>query len=111
MMPPEVVAACASKLVEDPEAAISTCAHALSDPEAFANPNVVKVVCDARDRALYFSRARIPFPRDADGAELCVVQRGGHERGGQLKLARRLLQRRAEPVDDLRCTGPEVHGA
>ncbi|WP_043767012.1 3-deoxy-manno-octulosonate cytidylyltransferase [Algiphilus aromaticivorans] len=69
MMPPEVVAACASKLVEDPEAAISTCAHALSDPEAFANPNVVKVVCDARDRALYFSRARIPFPRDADGAD------------------------------------------
>lgn len=69
MMPPEVVAACANKLVEDPEAAISTCAHALSDPEAFANPNVVKVVCDARDRALYFSRARIPFPRDADGAD------------------------------------------
>lgn len=69
MMPPEVVAACANKLVEDPEAAISTCAHALSDPEAFANPNVVKVVCDARDRALYFSRARIPFPRDADGSD------------------------------------------
>lgn len=69
MMPPEVVAACARKLVEDPEAAISTCAHDLSDPEAFSSPSVVKVVCDARDRALYFSRARIPFPRDADGAE------------------------------------------
>lgn len=69
LMPPEVVAACARKLIEDPEAAISTCAHAIDDADSFANPNTVKVVCDARERALYFSRARIPFPREAGGAE------------------------------------------
>jgi len=32
--------------------------------EDVANPNVVKVVCDLRGRALYFSRAAIPFPRN-----------------------------------------------
>ena len=32
----------------------------------YRNPNVVKVVTDARGRALYFSRAAIPFERDAE---------------------------------------------
>ena len=35
--------------------------------EDLQNPNVVKVVCDAGDRALYFSRATIPFDRDGTG--------------------------------------------
>ena len=39
----------------------------LHDAGDFANPNVVKVVCDARGRARYFSRAPIPFARDAWG--------------------------------------------
>ncbi len=38
------------------------------EPEDVHNPNVVKVVCDARGRALYFSRAPIPFDRDDAGA-------------------------------------------
>jgi CMP-2-keto-3-deoxyoctulosonic acid synthetase len=38
--------------------------HSLQD---LFNPNVVKVVCDARGRARYFSRAPIPFARDAWG--------------------------------------------
>ena len=36
-------------------------------PEEFANPNVVKVVTALDGRALYFSRATIPFDRDASG--------------------------------------------
>jgi 3-deoxy-manno-octulosonate cytidylyltransferase (CMP-KDO synthetase) len=36
-------------------------------PEEFANPNVVKVVTALDGRALYFSRATIPFDRDATG--------------------------------------------
>lgn len=43
---------------------IATLARAESDPERLRSPHVVKVVTDARDRALYFSRAWIPFQRD-----------------------------------------------
>lgn len=46
---------------------LATLAHPLDDPEAFLNPNVVKVVCDANGRALYFSRSPIPYPRPAQG--------------------------------------------
>ncbi|MDE1170711.1 MAG: 3-deoxy-manno-octulosonate cytidylyltransferase [Verrucomicrobium sp.] len=42
---------------------IATLAHAVTDPADLANPNVVKVVCDAAGRALYFSRSPIPFAR------------------------------------------------
>jgi 3-deoxy-manno-octulosonate cytidylyltransferase (CMP-KDO synthetase) len=45
-------------------AQISTAATALTDPEDFDNPNVVKVVLNAAKNALYFSRRPIPFLRD-----------------------------------------------
>lgn len=45
--------------------AMSTAAHPLNSAADFFNPNVVKVVCDATGRALYFSRAPIPWARDA----------------------------------------------
>jgi 3-deoxy-manno-octulosonate cytidylyltransferase (CMP-KDO synthetase) len=44
---------------------MSTACHRLTDPADFADPNVVKVVCDKSGYALYFSRAPIPWPRDA----------------------------------------------
>ena len=37
-------------------------------PDQVGNPNAVKVVTANDGRALYFSRAAIPFPRDRDGA-------------------------------------------
>ena len=52
-------------LAAAPDAAIATAAHALADADEAFNPNVVKVVCDAAGRALYFSRAPIPWARDA----------------------------------------------
>lgn len=47
-----------------PEVDLGTCAHAFSDPAQWRDANTVKVICDRRDRALYFSRATIPgtFP-------------------------------------------------
>lgn len=45
--------------------AMSTAAHPLASAADFFNPNVVKVVCDAAGLALYFSRAPIPWARDA----------------------------------------------
>jgi 3-deoxy-manno-octulosonate cytidylyltransferase (CMP-KDO synthetase) len=43
---------------------MSTACHAIHDEASLANPNVVKVVLDAKGHALYFSRSRIPYPRD-----------------------------------------------
>jgi 3-deoxy-manno-octulosonate cytidylyltransferase (CMP-KDO synthetase) len=49
---------------------MSTAAHAIDSVEDFVNPNVVKVVTDAGDLALYFSRAPIPWWRDGFAAAL-----------------------------------------
>jgi 3-deoxy-manno-octulosonate cytidylyltransferase (CMP-KDO synthetase) len=43
---------------------MSTAAHAITSVADFVNPNVVKVVLDAAGRALYFSRAPLPWWRD-----------------------------------------------
>lgn len=57
----------ATLLAARPEAAIATACHAIADAEEAFNPNVVKVVLDANGFALYFSRATIPWARDAFG--------------------------------------------
>ena len=67
LIDPATVRAVANALAEAPEAAIATAAHPLGDAAEAFNPNVVKVVCDAAGRALYFSRAPIPWARDAWG--------------------------------------------
>jgi 3-deoxy-manno-octulosonate cytidylyltransferase (CMP-KDO synthetase) len=53
-----------ANLMRDPNADMATLAVPISDPDAYHSPNVVKVVCDDRQRALYFSRAPIPMVRD-----------------------------------------------
>lgn len=55
----------AAALRDDAGASIATASHPILDAEDFFSPNVVKVVCDERGRALYFSRAPIPWHRDA----------------------------------------------
>lgn len=65
LIDPGLVRAVADLLQSCPQASISTAAHPIHTVEEFANPNVVKVVCDAAGMALYFSRACIPWPRDA----------------------------------------------
>lgn len=65
LIEPALIAAVAQALADDPAAAIATAAHTLQDAAEFFNPNVVKVVCDAHERALYFSRAPMPWARDA----------------------------------------------
>jgi 3-deoxy-manno-octulosonate cytidylyltransferase (CMP-KDO synthetase) len=49
------------------EADVWTLKKKISDAESILCPNTVKVVCDAHDYALYFSRSPIPFYRDNDG--------------------------------------------
>ncbi len=64
LIAPALIDAVAGLLDERPEAAMSTAAHPLTDVDEFINPNVVKVVLDARSLALYFSRAPIAWWRD-----------------------------------------------
>jgi len=65
LIDPALVRAVAEELARHPEASIATAAHPISAPEAFFDPNVVKVVLDTSGHALYFSRAPIPYARDA----------------------------------------------
>ncbi len=68
LIAPELIRAVAATLAEKTQAAIATAAHAIGDAAEFFNPNVVKLVCDAEGHAQYFSRAPIPWARDAFAA-------------------------------------------
>jgi 3-deoxy-manno-octulosonate cytidylyltransferase (CMP-KDO synthetase) len=65
LLPPAVVAEVAGLLARRSDCAIATAAHPLHEAAEFFDPNVVKVVTDAGGRALLFSRAPIPWARDA----------------------------------------------
>ena len=65
LIDPALINACADVLDARSDCVMSTAAHAIDSAADFANPNVVKVVTDAQGRALYFSRAPIPWWRDA----------------------------------------------
>ena len=62
---PAVIDATIRPLIEQPDVVMSTARCLITRPEDINNPNAVKVVCDARGHALYFSRSPIPYIRDA----------------------------------------------
>ena len=68
LMPPDLISAVAQHLYAHPECAMATACHAIHDEAAMKNPNIVKTVLDKNGNALYFSRAPIPYPRDAFAA-------------------------------------------
>ncbi|GAB3464190.1 3-deoxy-manno-octulosonate cytidylyltransferase [Massilia terrae] len=62
LIDPALLSACAARI--SAEVPMATCAHPIADAADVFNPNVVKVVLDKNGRALYFSRATIPWHRD-----------------------------------------------
>lgn len=66
-MPPENLRLLAQFLLDHPDVPMGTLALP-GDHQDLLNPNVVKVVCDEDGRALYFSRAPIPFQRNSNEA-------------------------------------------
>ncbi|MEH6648988.1 MAG: 3-deoxy-manno-octulosonate cytidylyltransferase [Motiliproteus sp.] len=64
MIPPRIINQVAHNLAAEPQASIATLSEPIDDVDTLLNPNVVKVVADRTGRALYFSRAPIPWPRD-----------------------------------------------
>ena len=65
LIDPALIREVARQLVLHQDAVMATLAHPIHDHADFINPNVVKVVADEAGYALYFSRAPIPWPRDA----------------------------------------------
>ena len=63
-LPSQLIDQAAATLAADPGAEIATLATPIGTLAEFIDPNVVKVVTDLQGRALYFSRAAIPFTRD-----------------------------------------------
>jgi 3-deoxy-manno-octulosonate cytidylyltransferase (CMP-KDO synthetase) len=64
LIDPELISSVANLLKNKPVAGIGTAAHAIESVADQSNPNIVKVVLNAKSEALYFSRSLIPFNRD-----------------------------------------------
>ncbi|MFO7285572.1 MAG: 3-deoxy-manno-octulosonate cytidylyltransferase [Gammaproteobacteria bacterium] len=69
LMPPMLIAQVAELLASRPDAAIATLMTPIESDEALRDTSTAKVVYDREGRALYFSRAPIPWSRDGDRAE------------------------------------------
>jgi len=67
LIDPGLIRDVAAMLERNRKASMSTACHPIHDEASLANPNVVKVVLDAAGYALYFSRSRIPFPKETGG--------------------------------------------
>ncbi|MBA3712969.1 MAG: 3-deoxy-manno-octulosonate cytidylyltransferase [Pyrinomonadaceae bacterium] len=65
LIPAETIDCAVKALIDDPDACVSTTSETINGARDVLSPDVVKVVADARGRALYFSRAPIPYPREA----------------------------------------------
>ncbi len=64
LIPGEVIDQVADNLDSNPQAVAATLSEPINTYDDFVNPNIVKVVSDQSQLALYFSRAPIPYPRD-----------------------------------------------
>ncbi|MES1925421.1 3-deoxy-manno-octulosonate cytidylyltransferase [Salinisphaera sp. T31B1] len=69
LMPPSLIDQVGDALVGDRSADMASAYTRIDTHEAFVDPNIVKVVVDARGQARYFSRAPIPFHRDSGNRE------------------------------------------
>lgn len=65
LIPPQLISAVAQHLHDHPDCAIATACHPIHAEDDMRNPNIVKAVLNKNGNALYFSRAPIPWPRDA----------------------------------------------
>lgn len=77
LIPPAVIDQVAANLAQHETAGIATLCEPITSEEDLRNPNVCKVVADAQGIALYFSRAPIPWPREAFASGEGTLPDGG----------------------------------
>ncbi len=65
LIDPAAIDAAVLPLMDEPSIPMSTLSKKIEDPRESTDPNVVKVVADRFQNAIYFSRSTIPFMRDA----------------------------------------------
>lgn len=70
LIDPSLIDQVATLLAAQPDASMATAAHPIALVSEFLNPNVVKVVLDSQQMAMYFSRAPIPWWRDGSASGL-----------------------------------------
>jgi 3-deoxy-manno-octulosonate cytidylyltransferase (CMP-KDO synthetase) len=68
LIPSAIIAQVARLLEDDPRGTLATLATPITSAEEYLDTNAVKVVLDAQGRALYFSRAPVPWDRDGGAA-------------------------------------------
>jgi 3-deoxy-manno-octulosonate cytidylyltransferase (CMP-KDO synthetase) len=97
-MPAMLINQCAA-LLDDATADIATLASPLLNDEDFDNPNVVKVIRDVHGHAIYFSRAAVPYAREADNRALAAASALHHHGiyAYRCGVLRRFVE--AEPAD------------
>lgn len=97
LIDPDLIRQVAQALDQDPESSIATASSAITDSADFFNPAVVKVISDIHGRAMYFSRAPIPWARDAFAAsrDTLPVGFGAQRHIGIYAYRVRFLQRNA----------------
>jgi len=95
-MPPDFIDACAS-ILSTSDAPVSTLATPISDYDDWQNPDAVKVVINRQGKALYFSRAAIPFSRDSQQKQNAVMAKKppkGIDTQADLMIAREYMAKR-----------------
>ncbi|MFB3892549.1 MAG: 3-deoxy-manno-octulosonate cytidylyltransferase [Phycisphaerae bacterium] len=108
-MPPSCIDTLAELLVRSGQP-MATLATPLAADQA-DNPNKVKVVLDKNGRAMYFSRARIPFDRDGTGTARYLLHLGIYAyRAGFLKTFTALAPTPAEQAEKLEQLRALEHG-
>jgi 3-deoxy-manno-octulosonate cytidylyltransferase (CMP-KDO synthetase) len=95
LLPPELIRQVAQLLERHAQADVATLATPIQSLPEFLDPNVVKLVADASGRALYFSRAPIPWHRDGATAAVPAPWQGARRHVGLYAYRVGALQRMA----------------
>lgn len=109
LIPPEVINQVAVNLSRNPDTGVATLCEPIRSVKDFTNPNVVKVVTDERDIALYFSRAPIPWPRDQFASDKSILPnnlipaRHIGIYGYRVSQLNRFVEWAAAPIERLEC--------